>query len=373
MKKLFYTISILAILSLTLAACGSQATASPEPTQAPTATKAPTETPTESPTPAWTAPKDALVAIPVDTAPTLDGVPDEAFWAEAQEIVIPVSGGANSDSTEVRLKAVYTEDSVYFLAVWADPTETFFRAPWQKQGDGTWMQIKDPDDRGGDNNLTYEDKLSFIWPIANSIPKFETQGCFTACHAGENSDVKPYGNKYTAEEGQAGDIWHWKSVRNLNQVDDQYLDSTRYSADTPGAGRRSDSNDGGGYADNKSEDGKMPAYMSPGFDPKTGYPGFILDSEKVPFEDSQFAAGDYVPSIIKSEFAGDRGDISAGWKYADGVWMLEFGRRLVTGSEVDVQFDDLTATYYFAVATFDNAQVRHAFQSDVSALVFKPE
>jgi hypothetical protein len=28
-----------------------------------------------------------------------------------------------------------------------------------------------------------------------------------------------------------------------------------------------------------------------------------------------------------------------------------------------VQFEDLTGTYYFGLAIFDNAQVRHAFQS----------
>lgn len=377
MRKPFFTISMIALVSLVLAACGPQATPSPQVTEEPTATEAPTEAPTAAPTkpptPAWTAPEGALAATPVDTAPTLDGVADEVFWAESQEIVIPVSGGANNGSTEVRLKAVYTEDSVYFLATWADPTETFLRAPWQKQEDGTWIQLKDPNDRGGDNNLVYEDKLAFVWPIANSIPNFETQGCFTACHAGENSDVKPYGNKYTAEEGQTGDIWHWKSVRNLNQVDDQNLDSMKYSPDTPEAGRHSDPKDSGGYADNKTEDGKLPAYMSSGFDPKTGYPGFILDSEKVPFDDSEFVAGDYVPGIIKSEIVGERGDISAGSKYAEGTWTLEFGRELVTGSDVDVQFDDLTATYYFGVATFDNAQVRHAFQAGSSMLVFKPE
>lgn len=54
------------------------------------------------------------------------------------------------------------------------------------------------------------------------------------------------------------------------------------------------------------------------------------------------------------------------------MWTLEFGRKLATGSEFDVQFDDLTATYYFGVATFDNAQVRHAFEAGSTPFVFKP-
>jgi hypothetical protein len=46
------------------------------------------------------------------------------------------------------------------------------------------------------------------------------------------------------------------------------------------------------------------------------------------------------------------------------------GRALVTGSEFDVQFDDLSATYFFGVAAFDNAQVRHAFHRGAIAYGF---
>jgi hypothetical protein len=394
--KWILTAQFMVIAALVLSACGGQPTtptstealpavtevmteAPPTETTAPTEpptsvpTEAPTEVPTEAPTEeASVAPEGALVALKVDEAPTLDGVADDLAWQDATEITIPVSGGANNGSTEVTLKAVYSDDMVYFVVTWADPTESWLRAPWEKQPDGTWKKLSDPNDKGGDNNAYYEDKLAFIWSINNSIENFETQGCFTACHAGENSDVKPFGNKYTAGEGQLGDIWHWKSIRNLNQVDDQYLDWTHYSADTPEAGRKSDAKDSGGYVDNQTEDKTMPAFMSPDGGNKDGSPGYILDSEKVPFDDSLFAPGDLVPAIIKSEAIGDRGDLSAGWKWADGVWTLEFGRKLDTGSETDVQFSDLSATYYFGVAAFDNAQVRHAYQTGANPFVFQP-
>jgi hypothetical protein len=384
MKKLLFVISLLVLASLVLSACGTPA---PVATEAPVvATDLPA--PTEVPAPAWDAPKGAFVAIPVAAAPTLDGVADEAFWADAEEIIIDVDGGYDGFETKVRLKAVYTADSVYFLMTYADPTESFFRYPWQKQEDGTWKQMKDPNDKGGDNNLNYEDKISFIWNINNSIEKFETRGCYTACHDGETPDLKPYGNKYTAGEGQLGDIWHWKSVRNLNQIDDQYLDWTQYNTETaPGAGRKSDPKDGGGYADNFASlpdpadatktipNKSIPGFTSPNIDMTTGAPGYILDSEKVALTQEDLdalPAGSYIPGIIKSEFVGDRGDISAGWKWADGVWTIEIGRLLDTGSEYDVQFTDLTASYYFGVAVFENAQVRHATQTAPSFLVFKP-
>ncbi len=391
MKKLFTLVSLVVLASLLLSACGTPAT--PAPTEPPVAATEP-PAPTEPPMPAWEAPTGAFVAYPVDAAPTLDGVGDEAFWADAEEIVVDVDGGFGGYETKVHLKSVYTADSVYFLVSYEDPTESWFRSPWQKQEDGTWMQVKDPNNKGGDNNAVYEDKMAFIWNIDNSITKFETKGCYAACHSGENSDIKPYGNKYTAKEGELGDIWHWKSIRNLNQLDDQYVDSTRLDTSSPEnqaktleAGRHGDPKESGGYSDNYASmpdpadatktvpDKTKPGFTSPNIDMTTGAPGFILDSEKVALDQAALDAlpvGSYLPGIVKSEFVGDRGNISAGWKWADGAWTIEFGRLLDTASEFDVQFTDLAASYYFGVAVFENAQVRHATQTAPSFLVFMP-
>lgn len=312
---------------------------------------------------------DALVSLQVTEAPTLDGLADDAVWADAVAVEVETEKGANDSATTITLKSVYSGDMVYFLVTWADPTESNIRSPWEMQADGTWKQLKDPDDKGGDNNVWYEDKLAFIWPINNSIADFATEGCGILCHRNDGTG-KPYGNKFTENEGEMGDIWHWKSVRNLNQVHDQYVDSVRWSADTPEAGRHSDPSESGGYSNNVNEDKTAPAFMPPGDFPHDGTPGYILKSEAVPFDPSLFQPGDRLPAIIKSEFVGDGGDISAGWKWVDGVWTLEFGRKLVTGSEYDVQFDDLTAVYYFGIADFDNAQVRHAVARDPIAFSF---
>ncbi len=56
--------------------------------------------------------------------------------------------------------------------------------------------------------------------------------------------------------------------------------------------------------------------------------------------------------------------------YADGKWMMEYGRKLTTGSQYDVQFSDMKKEYSFGTAIFDGAQVRHSFETDVSKLVF---
>lgn len=306
--------------------------------------------------------KNLLAAQKVAAAPALDGTID-ATWQKAQPLTVKAVGGKNlpGGSTEVSLRAVYVGDTIYFLMQYKDETDSVRRAPWQKQADGSWKQLKDPNDKGGDNNLYYEDKWAIIWNI--NSPAFEQKGCMAACHTGEG---KPFGNKYLPNPGEKADIWHMKGVRTgtVGQVDDQYLDDTRYDKDkAPEAGRKSDPKTGGGYADNVNDAKNGPKWALKGN--KAAPPYWIVDTEKEPFDDSKYKAGDEVPGIIVSPFTGDRGDISAKIIYKDGVRTSVFWRKLVTGSQYDVQFGDPKKEYAFGVAVFDNAQVRHAYTPGV--------
>jgi hypothetical protein len=311
--------------------------------------------------------KNVLVAKKVVTAPALDGVMEDV-WKQAPPLTVKVVGGRNlPKGTEVTLRALYAGDTVYFLVQYADPTQSFRRAPWQKQSDGSWKNLKDPNDKGGDNNLYYEDKFAWIWNI--STPDFEKKGCLAACHTGEG---KPYGNKYTPKEGQRLDMWHYKSVRTgpVGQIDDQYVADTRYDKEkSPNAGRKSDPKTGGGYTNNETKDKKGPEVALKGNKPAPPY--WILESEKEAFDDSKYKAGDEIPSIVVAPFAGDRADVATQGVWKDGVWTLEIARKLQTGSEFDVQFSDLEKAYAFGVAVFDNAQVRHAYSPGVHRLQFK--
>src|SRR5574341_53756 len=102
MKRTIVTFfSLIAIAAFIVAACGPAATPTVAPTQPPP-TLPPTEPPpteippTEAPTEVpWTAPEGALVSVTAGAAPTLDGVGDEAAWADAPAVEIEVSGGAN--------------------------------------------------------------------------------------------------------------------------------------------------------------------------------------------------------------------------------------------------------------------------------------
>jgi Ethylbenzene dehydrogenase len=306
--------------------------------------------------------KNILVSKKVVAAPSMEPVMGEA-WKDAAPLTFKAIGGKNlqGGSTEVTMRSVHTEEMVYFLVEYKDPSLSAKREPWQKQAGGSWTKLKDPNDKGGDNNLYYEDKLSLFWNI--SSPAFEQKGCQSACHTGEG---KPYGNMYTPNPGEHLDNWHWKSVRtgSVGQVDDQYIDGTRYDKDkAPEAGRKSDPKTGGGYTDNVSDDKKGPRLALAGNKPAPPY--WILDSEKEPFDDSKYKAGDEVPGIVVAPFTGDRGDIAAKHVWKDGVWTVVIARKLVTNSEFDVQFNDMKKEYAFGVAIFDNAQVRHAYNGGV--------
>lgn len=351
----------------------------PEPTAVPP-TAAPPAQPTQ-PEPLPTATTEpvkptkpdaagGLVAVPAAGAPVLDGQGSDAAWASAPELTIDTTGGANDSAARVTIRSVYDNQRVYFLVSWEDPTNSWLRNPWEKQPDGSWKLLIGSDNEGNDENEFYEDKLALLWPINDSIPGFDSEGCGTACHLGEGSDEKPLGSMHTNRRGEIADLWNWKAFRNIAQVDDLYVNNDNYKDDY-WAGFQTDPSDGGGYSSNITESKDLPAFMPPGGGDRSGWPSYIYAPEKVTLDDSLFTPGDRLPSAIAEPFLGDRGDIEASWTYENGRWTMEFSRALVTGSKYDVQFEDLDEVYYFGLATFDNTQIRHAVQAGATPFSFQ--
>ena len=315
---------------------------------------------------------NTIVAMPASGPVNINQLANDAVWGSVPAATVKLSGGENFPNGEsmASIKAAYYGDMIYFLVQWDDPTQSFRRSPFQKQEDGTWKKLSDPNDKGGDNNIYYEDKAALIWDI-NDIEGFDTQGCFTTCHVGEEG--KPYGNKYAPNEGDLGDIWHMKLVRTgpVGQTDDQYLDATRYDkAKFPEAGRKSDPRTGGGYTDIVLKNGK-PEFMSKsGTAANEGGTYWVLSQDKVGFNDTRFQVGDEAASIVIAPFTGDRGNLKSNAAWQDGKWTLAIARNLNTGSKYDVQFNNLDKPYYFGLAAFENAQVRHAYNNGALKLVF---
>jgi len=315
---------------------------------------------------------NTLVAAKVATAPNLAAGAGDPTWSAAKPISVELSGGANfggKGGTTATLKAVYSGDMLYMLVQYADPTDSKQRGPFQKQADGSWKKLADPANKGGDDNVYYEDKWAFLWPISNSVKGFEQSGCGVTCHMGEG---KPFGNKYTASEGEILDMWHMKGGRTapLGNVDDQYTDHTRFDAKAnPNAGRKSDPG-GPEYANIDVVAGK-PAFMNKDGKPaNAGGAYYIVKGDEVPFDDTKFKTGDEVASYFIFPLKEDRADIKVASKWSNGVMTSVLSRRLVTGSKFDVQFSDVSARYPFGFAAFDNAQVRHAVHFNPLYLTF---
>ncbi|MBS3909395.1 MAG: hypothetical protein KGZ93_07195 [Actinobacteria bacterium] len=362
---------------------------------------------------------DTMTAEPIDAgaAPVLDGVV-EAIWNKATAVSIPVNYGW-AGSTNVSMKALYTDDKVYFLAQWGDNSLSDRRRPWKKTADsgiGSWMRVPAKSQSGSsvtDNgwfttnggtqlrtsppaDAAYEDKFAVIWgardttaTVAN-VANFKTKGCAILCHVsfgGGTANDK----KYTNAPGEIADMWHWKLVRTgtVGFVDDQYVDNTLPTTATPSAGRKSDP--GLAYLNNEATttigDTQTPAHTGPGQPVATDTAGF--DPYFIPYADrvlnttetlGAVAVGQEIAGILVRPLTGDRGDISAqvettstvGYNASTKTWTLEFSRNLVTGSGFDVQFDNLNDAYYFGVAVFDNAQIEHSFNKGVYALKFGP-
>ena len=118
-----------------------------------------------------------------------------------------------------------------------DPTQSVRRFPYQKQADGSWKKLTDPKDKGGDDNLYYEDKLALIWNINNSIKGFTSRVAWWPAMPASPASRSVTNTRQA--KGELGDIWHMKidPHRPFGQIDDQYLDDTRYDA-RQGAGSR---------------------------------------------------------------------------------------------------------------------------------------
>lgn len=311
----------------------------------------------------------------------IDGAVDPA-WSKAAPLTVrldelpykPSNGYDGMQSTEAELRALYDDEHVYFLLRYKDPTESLLRFPWVKQADGSWKQMSDKDSTGHDN-IWYEDKVALFWNISQK--GFEKKGCDMSCHLAKDGKVEGVedtssGRHYTKDKSETLDMWHWKSTRTgpVGQADDQYVDAGRQ--ENKGWGRKTDTGSGG-YYDNKSADGKTPAWMNgPSV---TAHRHLTREDAKVAFKDN-FKPGDKINGVVARPIDGSRGDLTTRGVWKDGYWTLEIKRKRVTQGEQaavqDVQFSDLGKTYHFGLTVFDHSQINHLFHKKSIAFSFKP-
>lgn len=323
-----------------------------------------------------------LESTKVSTPVSMDA--SDGAWAKAKEVVVPLTetpykpdGYKGMLKSNATVKSLYDDKNIYIKLQYDDPTYSVDRQPWVKQEDGSWKQIKAPDQTGHDNTY-YEDKAAIFWNI--NTKGFEKKGCAIACHITKDGMNNGFpdtsaGRKYTNNPGETIDMWHWKGVRGglpFDQTHDQFVDSTNDPKVGKEYGRKGDAQEAGGYKNNINEAKTAPAFMNK--DPKDNAIGSIKDENKVPFVDT-FKAGDKIPGPIVTKHNGSAGDIATKAVWKDGKWTMVFKRALVTSApkdvEQDVQFSDLKKKYYFGVAAFDNSQINHVFHDGSIELTFK--
>jgi hypothetical protein len=297
--------------------------------------------------------KQTLTAKRVKKAPS--GL-DDSVWQKAKAVQVPFEGKEKFEGKKasVTTKAVYTNDGIYFLFKWDDPTLSVTKGAWKNDGQ-KWTHIK-----------SNEDRISLLFEI-NRINNFATKGCTVVCHVPKGAPNAKDGKFGTSSAAEKGDLWHWKAARSdpAGVADDTWVTVISEKK----GGRKGDAGSGGDKK-NITADKSKPMYMlAPG--KKLGKNGILLAADAVEITDySVFKPGDVLTYRMPKNAQGSRGDIKAVSRHADGGWTVMLHRKLDTGNDDDVAFNPRKKDS-FAMALFDNSGDEDSYDSEVLTLQFK--
>jgi len=284
---------------------------------------------------------------------------DDPVWQETWLVEIPVKGrgGPEEQGTIVRTRAIYTDDSIYFLFRWKDPTRSVTKEAWKFDGE-KWSHLKGN-----------EDRIALLFEITR-INKFATKGCAVTCHS--PADLPREDWKFaTQTAAEKGDLWHWKAARSdpYDHADDAWLTlAGNPTGSYRTTGRRKDVGEGGDIR-NETDDKSRPLYMQ---DPAKApsVPGFLLFEEAIKIPDyTIFNAGDTITYRMPKKPSGSRFDVKAVSRYDDDVWTVMLHRKLDTGHEDDIAFNP-KKNYSFAMALFDDSGADHSKATKAMTLRF---
>ena len=353
----------------------------------------------------WTS-RDTLVVAHVNDVPKIDGVLDDAVWANARPVTIRTQQGANLGGTGeslVEARAVHDGKNIYFAFRWEDPTRSLRRVPLIKKEDG-WHLLASRNDVADVADF-YEDKFAVGLSRSPTFGSGESTYMGTDPLPGLPKPLHALGYHYTAEDNLM-DVWQWKASRggHLGRVDDQYFYTPREPTPEEAAGKTRYQagywNDPGRafYTYNYKTEapggyrGPVTIYRLPkdwkatvaalghfDLDPESndeeGARWWMMEDESVPYSpevDATIPVGTVIPGVnISGEYEGDRADIHGAAKWKDGHWSLETVRALRTGSKYDQDFipgQDL----YMWVNVFDHTQIRHTRHARGVRIVTQP-
>ncbi|XBO40480.1 ethylbenzene dehydrogenase-related protein [Alsobacter sp. KACC 23698] len=338
--------------------------------------------------------RDMLRVPLVAEAPRLDGALDDPAWRAVRPVSVRTMQGANLGGTGesvVDIRAVRTADRIYFAFRWEDPTRSLRRLPVEKRQDG-WHLVG-ADAGSADVADFYEDKFAVIFAPRDDMGAGGVTHLGPHPVPGKPPSLNDRGLHYTTD-GSLIDMWQWKSSRGglLGLMDDMYIGPPKDP--TPDEAARRARYQGGYWPD----PGKgIYSYNFP-FEGPGGYKGpitpkrlpkdlkafqaamgpvdiknpdssdpeaavrWMWEDESEPYSaeaDAKIPVGAILPGVILSGGnEGDRGDLTAGAKWADGHWTLEVSRKLASDSPYDQSFEPGRPLYMW-VTVFDHTQTRH--------------
>jgi hypothetical protein len=221
-----------------------------------------------------------VVASKAFERPIIDGSGDDPSWKKAQAVITH----DKLSNIDVALKAVYTDNEIFFLVTFPDPNESRIHKAW------VWDENQKMYRIGPDR----EDCFVFKW----------------------NMELKPKDLSVYADVPYVADIWFWKACRT----------------------------DPAGFADDKIQRlslSKLPrSIRMPDKSGKMLYLQRIGDQGTPAYKNTLYIEynGDTLPNFKTQNPKGSRADIRAKGSWSNGKWTIEFGRKLNSGHEDDIQF-----------------------------------
>ena len=285
---------------------------------------------------------------------------DDPLWLKIRQYEIPVKGRENlaSEPGLVKIRSLYTNDSIYFLFKWDDPTRSVVKQSWQFDGK-KWHHLKGN-----------EDRIAILFEITR-IDKFATRGCAITCHSPADRPKKDW-KLATRTDVEKGDLWHWKAARSnpYNYADDAWLTvAGNPTGSYRETGRRKDKGNGGDVI-NETADKQRPLYMQNPNQPAS-VQGFLLFEEALKINSySGFKANDIIPYRLPVKPSGSRFDVKAIGHHTGGQWTVMLYRKLDTGHDDDVRFNP-DKKYSFAIAVFDDSGGDHSKATLPLTLIFR--
>lgn len=308
MKKAIGILAALTMLPLVVAGCAtSKATSAPAP--------------------------NTVAAAKTSAAFTIDGRADEDAWSAAPQTTVKLNGDAGVEAKTITLRALYDSTNIYLVAEYKDATPFKIGEPWTYDGT-SWTKG------------SFDDSLSFVWNMNDSIKDFDTKGfgvMTTPLRQGLDIFDFQIADPAGRYRSYQADYWGWCGMPEFYGRGDDMIFRYNNNPVAPAITIQHDAsvNDKPWIRNEQTVGGKtIPIYKYRAGKTLANTPRpYLTDVEPIT-DYAAFKPGDQEPYVIGIEGAvwgGSKDDIKTKGKTTAGTWTVEFARALDTGHADDIK------------------------------------